>query len=156
MFGKGLALTQNIGDWINNVQTGRIPQTQMASSSAQKAFLQLQMGCLLEADIIFHIHSLSITEGAEQLTALQEACCSVLNLLGQLTRAFQVVEDEDVGSKQHHVLLPTAVRHGQELVQVLHGPAHQVTCSSNRTKMSQMPKLHPVKIQLLADLTVTI
>lgn len=81
-------------------------------------------------------------EGSEQLTALQEACRSVLNLLGQLTCALQVVEDEDVGGEQHHVLLPAAVRHGQELVQVLGGPTHQVTCRSNRRKMRQM-KMKP-------------
>lgn len=60
-------------------------------------------------------------------TALQESSGFVLDLLGQLTGAFKVVQDEDVGGKQNHVLLPTAVRHGQQLVQVLHGPAHKIT-----------------------------
>lgn len=99
------------------------------------------MGCIFEADDgsfkwdISLSHSLLIAEGTDQLTALQEACCLVLNLLSQLTCAFQVVEDEDVGSEQHHVLFPAAVWHGQELVQVLHGSAHQVTCRSKKKKI---------------------
>lgn len=68
------------------------------------------------------------------LTALQEVRGLVQNILSQLTSAFQVVQDEDVGSKQEHVLLPATVRHGQELVQVLCCPAHQVTCPSKPRK----------------------
>lgn len=62
-----------------------------------------------------------------RLTALQETRCSILDLLGQLTRALQVVEDEDVWCKQNHVLLTAAKRHGQELIYVLHGATHDVT-----------------------------
>lgn len=68
------------------------------------------------------------------LTALQEALGLLQDGLGQLTGAFEVVEDEDVWSKQHHVLLPTAVWHGQQLVQILKGPAHQVTCERGAKK----------------------
>ena len=64
----------------------------------------------------------------DPLTALQEVHGPVLDLLGELIGALQVPQDVDVGGEQHHILFPAAVRHGQELVQVFHGPAHQVTC----------------------------
>lgn len=82
---------------------------------------------IVSTTVCFTTQQRSSSSECSRLTALQEDRGSVLDLLGQLTRAAQVVEDEDVGRKQNHVLLAAAKRHGQELVYVLHGAAHDVT-----------------------------
>lgn len=62
------------------------------------------------------------------LTALQEALCLGADVGVQLPGLLQVLLDVDVGGEADHVLLPTAIGHGQEAVQVLQSIAHDVAC----------------------------
>ena len=65
--------------------------------------------------------------GSVVLTTAQESCSPVLDLRAQLPCLLQVLQHVDNGGKQHHVLLPTAKGHLEELVQVLRGGTHDVT-----------------------------
>ena len=66
---------------------------------------------------------------AQRLTTGQEAFSLFHDGWGQLLGVFQVLEDVDVGSQESHVLLSTSIRHLQQSIQVLQGPAQDVTCT---------------------------
>lgn len=65
--------------------------------------------------------------GSVVLTIAQEPCSPVLDLRAQLPRLLQVLQHIDNGGKQHHVLLPTAMGHLHQVVQVLQCRPHEVT-----------------------------
>jgi len=71
-------------------------------------------------------------KGPGTLTALQEALRLGADVGVQLPALLQVLLDVDVGGKANHVLLPTAIGHGQEAVHVLQSVAHDVTCPRRR------------------------
>lgn len=62
------------------------------------------------------------------LTALQEGYGLVFNLRSELPAALQVLKDVDIGGKTQHVLLSTAIRHSQQITDVLQSTTHKITC----------------------------
>ncbi len=61
------------------------------------------------------------------LTALQEGYGSVFILRSELPTALQILKDVDIGGKTQHVLLSTAIRHSQQITDVLQSTTHQIT-----------------------------